>query len=279
MYTVEGGQRIYNQTDRQLAGETGDLTSGLPEGFRYTGYVLPVKFSGQEFPLPIATVNPDAPEDKHISIAYFNPLRQDLVEAAAPDMAELAWEIVKNDLNRPVLMVVPPTEKSLELSLQTAINLGKKGTRKITPFKFSGGIFQPAEDKRQVLVRLGEDQPPTAVFPDRQTGIFRTLGHREQEIIGVCYQPVTGKNKFIYLTERQIADFSEFIRNNGRMILSEDVVSTGATIRAMRRLFVNFCGTEAADIQTVAAAFEGNQPCPDKTVKYVIWMPEWIGKF
>lgn len=278
MYSVEG-TRIYNQTDRQLAGEVGGLISGLPEGFEFTGYVLPVKFSGQEYALPIATVNPKAPENKRISIAYFDPLRHELAKAAAVDMAELGWEIVKNNLNRPVLMVVPPTGKSLELSLQTVSNLREKGARTVSAFKFSGGIFQPAEDKRQVLLPLISDQPPTAVSPDKQTGIFRTTDNHGQEITGVCYQPVTGKNKFIYLTERQIADFNEFINTGGRVIFSEDVVSTGATIRAMRRLFVNFCGAEAADTQTVAAAFEGNQPCPDKTVKYVIWLPEWVGKF
>ena len=110
-------------------------------------------------------------------------------------------------------------------------------------------------------MRLGEDQPLTAVSPDERTGIFRTTDNHGQEITGVCYQPVTGKNKFIYLTERQIADFNEFINNGGRVIFSEDVVNTGATIKAMRQLFVNFCGAEAADIQTVAAAFEGNQAC------------------
>lgn len=273
MYSVEGGVRVYNTTDRQLAGEAGDLSSGLPEGFKYTGYVLPVKFSGQEFALPIATVTSD------LAIAYFNPQRPDLAQAAAADMANIGWEMVKNGLNRPVLMGIPPTEKSLELSLQTMRNLRDKGVKNISAFKFSGGIFQLAEGKRQALVQLGEDQPLMAVSPDRQTGIFRTKDHRGQEITGVCYIPVTGKNKFLYLTSRQITDFSEFIRNNGRVILSEDVVSTRKTIEVMKLLFTNFCGAEVRDIQTVAAAFEGNQPCPDKTVKYAIWLPEWKGKF
>jgi len=283
MYSVEGGMRVYTTTDQQIdQGISGinDLIKDIPPNFRYTGCVLMVSFSGQEFPLPIVTVNPEEQLNKHTSLAWFEPRRLDLAQAAAADMANIGWEMVKNELDRPVLMVVPPTEKSLELSLQTAMNLGKKGVKNITPFRFSGGIFQPAaEDKHRVLVQLDKDQPPIAISPDRQTGIFRVAGFQEQEIIGICYQPVTGKNKFLYLTERQIADFSEFIRNGGRMILSEDVVNTGATIKAMKLLFVNFCGAEAADIQTVAAAFEGNQPCPDKTVKHVIWLPEWIGKF
>lgn len=110
-------------------------------------------------------------------------------------------------------------------------------------------------------MQLDKDQPATAVFPDKQTGIFRTTDNHGQEITGVCYQPVTGKNKFLYLTEKQIADFNEFINNGGRVIFSEDVVSTGVTIREMRRMFTNFCGADAGDIQTVAAAFEGNQAC------------------
>lgn len=277
MYSVEG-TRIYTAQDQQPGKRIEGLLKDIPENYQYTGFDLNVRFNQKTFPLPIVTVNPQEPINKRLSIAWFNPLRPDLAKAAAADMANIGWEMVKNDLYRPVLMVVPPTEKSLELSLQTMRNLSDKGAKEISAFKFSGGIFQPAEDKRQVLVRLGEDQPLTAVSPDERTGIFR-LEHHGQTITGVCYQPVTGKNKFIYLTERQIADFNEFIKNNGRVIFSEDVVSTGATIRAMRRLFVNFCGAEAADTQTVAAAFEGNQPCPDKTVKYVIWLPEWVGKF
>ncbi|MBU1323105.1 hypothetical protein KKE75_03550 [Patescibacteria group bacterium] len=278
MYSVEG-TRIYTAQDQQPGKRIEGLLKDIPENYQYTGFDLNVRFNQKTFPLPIVTVNPQEPINKRLSIAWFNPLRPDLAKAAAADMANIGWEMVKNDLYRPVLIVVPPTEKSLELSLQTMRNLSDKGAKEISAFKFSGGIFQPAEDKRQVTVQLDKDQPAIPVTPDRQTGIFRVTEGQRQEIIGICYQPVTGKNKFLYLTEKQIADFNEFIKNNGRVIFNEDVVNTGATIKAMRQLFVNFCGAEAADIQTVAAAFEGNRPCSDPTVHYAIWLPEWIGKF
>lgn len=279
MYTVEG-TRIYTVQDQQPGKRIEELLRDVPENYQYTGFDLDVRFNQRIFPLPIVTINPEEQPKKQISIAWFYPLRQDMAEAAAKDMTTLALSLMeKDDQGKPVWLVGPPTKKSRLINELTEANLKARTGRQVDLFMFPGGLFEPAEDKRQALVWLAKDQPPTAVFPDRQTGIFRTLGHREQEIIGVCYQPVTGKNKFLYLDEFQIRRLGQFTQSGGRIILVEDVVSTGATIGAMKQLFVNFCGAEARDIQTVAAAFEGNQPCPDKTVKYAIWLPEWIGKF
>lgn len=279
MYTVEG-RRIYTVQDQQPGKKVDELLRDVPENYQYTGFNLNVRFNQKTFPLPIVTINPEEQPKKQISIAWFYPLRQDMAEAAAQDMTTLAMSLMeKDDQGKPVWLVGPPTKKSRLINELTEANLKARTGRQVDLFMFPGGLFEPAGDKRQVLLPLIPDQPPTAVFPDRQTGIFRTLGHREQEIIGVCYQPVTGKNKFLYLDEFQIRRLGQFTQSGGRIMLVEDVVSTGATIKAMRQVLTNFCGVNARDLFTVAAAFEGNSPCPDPTVKYVIQLPEWIGQF
>lgn len=279
MYTAEG-TRIYTVQDQQPGERVEELLKDVPENYQYTGFDLNVRFNQRTFPLPIVTINPGEQPKKHISIAWFYPLRQDMAEAAAQDMTVLALSLIeKDDQSKPVWLYGPPTEKSRFLNELTEANLKARIGRQVDLLMFPGGLFEPAGDKRQVLLPLIPDQPPTAVFPDRQTGIFRTLGHREQKIIGVCYQPVTGKNKFLYLDEFQIRRLREFTQSGGRIILVEDVVSTGATIKAMRRMLTDFCGVNTRDLYTVAAAYEGNQSCSDPTVKYVIQLPEWIGQF
>lgn len=276
MYTVEG-KRIYTAQDQQPGKRIEELLKDVPENYEYTGFDLNVRFNEKIFPLPIVTINPGERLKKHISIAWFYPLRQDMAEAAAKDMTTLTLSLMeKDDQSKPVWLYGPPTEKSRFLNELTGVNLKARTGRQVDLFMFPGGLFEPAENIRLPLI---PDQASTAVFPDRQTGIFRVTGHQGQEIIGICYQPVTGKNKFLYLDESQIKELGDFIQNGGRIMLVEDVVSTGATIKAMRRMLTNFCGANTRDLYTVAAAFEGNSPCPDPTVKYVIQLPEWIGKF
>lgn len=263
------GPRVYNVEDKKLGLGFEGLLKDVPSTMEYTGYVLSVTFAGQGFPLPILTVNPKEPKDKHISIAYFNPLRKDMALAAASDMTDLTLSL-GIEAGRPVLFFGPPTSKSKLLTQYLNDGFKEKTSRnerKSTWRMFSGGVREDWSKHDLVLT-------------DSETGVFRAIQDPEAEVFGVFYRPVTGKDKFLYLDTFEIDLVKNFVfQQEGQIIIAEDVVTTMATVKAMKRVLTDFVGVKAENIYTITAAFEGNKPCSDPTVRHVIQLPEWEGVF
>lgn len=240
------------------------VIEGLPLHFEYTGKVLPVNFSAKEFYLPIATINPGEKKEEHISIAYFDPRRPDLVRAAAHDMGEIIARLPE----KTTVMMFPPSSKSMALSYlvcaETMLALGKQDVKMM---HFSGGDDQFLAQSGIKIKSKGD-----AVWHGEDV-----IG---KSIWGVSYQPVTAlgtqRQKHLWLTEAELHVLRE-IDSRG-VILGDDIVTTRATIGAMKTV-LKFLNWDAQKMPVVAAALEGNEPCSDSSIKSVIRLPEWVGQF
>jgi hypothetical protein len=219
---------------------------------------------------------PHQDRSPQIAIAYLNPQRKGVSEAIAAGLAPIAKEKIGSE--EPAVFMGPPTDKSGQLPELIAGQVVKgrpdlKGL--VSNASFSGGKFIRNSEGEVTL----PDFPDLAVRPDQETGIFSFTDKGGIEVTGICYVPVTGKQKYIYMTGPQISNFLDYF-GLGRVFLVDDVATTFATALAMRRMLTDFCGVPAERIEVLAAAKEGEAPVPDElTVAALTTLPEWVNAF
>lgn len=257
--------------------EQSDLLLGVPDEFQFTGYVWPINLAGQDVFLPIVLL-PQGEKPGQIAIAYLNPKREGVSGAIAAGLAPFAEKQIGDEES--AVFVGPPTDKSglLPQLLSEKVVKDRPDLRGLVDHaSFSGGKFTIKENGSVAL----PDFPGKEITPDPESGIFSFTDSDGTEIVGICYTPVTGKPKYIYLTKPQRKNFT-FVHgvDNGTVFLVDDVATTFATVLAMRKMLIEYCGVPAERIKVLAAAKEGDAPLPNGVkIKALIELPEFINAF
>lgn len=212
---------------------------------------LPVWLAGDKFNLPIRT----AGETK---FAWLNPSgRTDegadprLMQACAIEVGVRLAEKMK-DTKRAVL-IEPPTGKSKEMSelgAQIAANLTEGN---ILTVQAGGGIVDELKEffsedvcgyLKSIKLEVGQ-----------KTETIKAMTLEREEVFVVRYKPVTGKEKFMFLTATQYAQINLSLQAGAVLTTIEDVVTTGMTVGVEGDLLR--AGGVSNPLEIIAVAREG----------------------
>lgn len=212
---------------------------------------LPVRLAGYEFILPIKM----AGESK---FAWLDPSGRieegadpRLMQACAVEVGVRLVEKMK-DTKRAVL-IEPPTGKSKEMSELGAHIAAKLTEGNILVVQAGGGTVDEFKEffpedacgyLRSIKLEVGQ-----------KTETIKARTFEGEEVFVVRYKPVTGKDKFIFLTATQYAQINMALQTGAVLATIEDVVANGTTVGAERALLR--AGGVSNPLEVIAVAREG----------------------
>ncbi|MBP7842604.1 hypothetical protein KA017_01230 [Candidatus Woesebacteria bacterium] len=182
---------------------------------------LTVFFNNKKFVLPWKVVSDTAAEK--VVLPFFDPNEnKQMANAAAVDLSKLLLETA------PSIVITPPSSKSLPM-IRKAIQLANRSiSHKIELVVLSGGY-----------------------------DIATAQGRRGKNHI-TEYSPITahGRKKYLGIEKAQLQSIQKAIAAEQGIAFIDDVVSTGATLDAMKKLLLTFGGVDASEAPTIAAVLE-----------------------
>lgn len=204
--------------------------------------VLPVFLAGKEFSLPIKG-------EGGVKFAWLDPSGADaeLQQACA---IEIGIRLARRTGNAPGVVILPPSGKSTRMAeMAGQIASGLTG-REMLIVKAGGGLMR---EKEQLLP--GSSFELSDIKIGGITAPVRARADFGEKAWVVRYMPITGKDKFMYLTATQWTQMQIAFHSGGVLVTCEDVVTTGTTIEAMRRLMAAAGISEPMEV--IAVAREG----------------------
>ncbi len=211
---------------------------------------LPIILAGQEFILPIKEPVPG------VKFAWLHPLDPKQPELGKACALETGFRLAQLMGKNNAVLIEPPSEKSKQMAeagAQIAANLTGKD---VYLFQAGGGLIKDAtkdfdivraEFLNRIDVNRGEISQPKPVI--LKTGNLAWVSR---------YMPVTGKNKYMFLTADQLAQIRKATVKGTIVGTIEDVITTGTTVETIKRL-KNAGDVRQNNFQTVAVAREGDE--------------------
>jgi hypothetical protein len=227
----------------------------------FSGWILPVELAAEVFPLPIKTV-------KGAQFAWLNPSGK-VEEDSSPELmracaietgARLARKMEENETKKAILLEAP-SSKTIDMgNLAGQIAADLTGGQ-VLIIKAEGGVIdnvdlendhlheyfseEESADLRSKVLGIGEKTEP-----------IRMTTLDGETVILIRYKPVTGKEKFMFLSQRQYADISQALEEGAILATIEDVVTTGTTVSVEQDLLR--AGQIEEELAVIAVAKEGD---------------------
>lgn len=184
----------------------------------YSGCYLPVTFDGK--PYKLEWQNKGKPGELDVWIAFFDPLKNvELGKSASHDLSKILTPL------SPDVVISPPSTRSIPMVKEAVRLTGEMSGKPIYFIKLNGGYKRNEAEG------------------DSQGSIVKE------------YSPITahGKTKYIGISASDLQIVREASASSMKIAFIDDVVSTGATIEAMKKLLN---GSAPQDIPIVAAILE-----------------------
>lgn len=212
---------------------------------------LPVRLARYEFNLPIKMAG-------ETEFAWLDPSGRAeegadprLMQACALEVGvRLAGKM--KDTKRAVL-IEPPTIKSKEMSELGAQIAATLTEGNILVVQAGGGIVDELKEffpedicgyLRSIKLEVGQ-----------KTETIKAMTFEKEEVFVVRYRPVTGKDKFIFLTATQYVQINIALQKEAVLATIEDVVTMGTTVGAEEDLLR--AGGISDPLEIIAVAREG----------------------
>lgn len=151
-----------------------------------------------------------------VVLAWFNPGKPDHGEFGAQVLADLIQQLGAD------LVLQPPSSKSQGMILEAARLVNRNSQRESGPVK--------------VITFLGGEANETNLQAVKYQLLAAGVPESEWEEWIELYTPITGKKKFLAVTPSLMEQVAQAIRQKKRLVLADDVYSSGATLAAARKL-------------------------------------------
>jgi len=220
---------------------------------------LTVELAGGEHKLPIKT------NEHGIPFTWLNPKETPGMQRACA--LETGFRLAKKMERQWAIVLEAPSKKSTEMASDAVAVATSLTRKKILEVQLGGETTDHLTDffdEETVAILSAEQLENGQISETRKVTLLDGQATRV-----IHYKPITGKDKFKFITEELVAKINERI-NFSALTVIEDVVSKGTTTRAMRQLLNDEGITKTLEIISVAREGEW---VPADTVDFAIQLP------
>lgn len=263
---------------QKSAEKTSGLFAGVPQEMEYTGFILE-KLIGDDsdaqlVEFPIMTVNPNDPKEKHVSIAFVNPKRPEIMIPGGKAIAAKVKRVIEANNPEYVLIDMPPTQKSDGLNDIVVAEIRQTfPSIEVDEFTLPGGRDVVDNGKIEKMRVLEE-------MTNGLTSWVGTEASSGEEVYGYTFRPVTQKLKSIWANSSVFAKAKLLKQRKGLKLTVEDLFTTGITSLGGESLWNDVAKVDKTSLYAFALGWEGpgiKKLPPNWFACYRF--PEWFGVF